>query len=289
MPFHRFPRALLSIGLAAGLGAATLPAQAQDAAAGDGTLIATINGKPYELDLFRVFYAQRLQQAGGENTPELQERAFNEFMNLVVAVQDAEKRELAERQDIQTALELQRMMVLSTAALQAIAEETEVSEDELNQAYEQFKEQAKRTEFKARHILVDDQDKANDLAKQVTKKKAKNFEALAKEHSIGPTADKGGDLGWFDARQMVKPFADALAGLKPGEWTEQPIQTQFGWHVILLEETRDAEAPSLEDARPNLEAAVKRQKVAEQLAELRNAAMVELNEDVVKLKEDAAE
>jgi peptidyl-prolyl cis-trans isomerase C len=177
-------------------------------------------------------------------------------------------------------------MVLSSAALQAIAAETEVTDEELAQAYEQFKEQAKRTEYKARHILVDDQKKAQELAKQVTKKKGKNFEELAKENSLGPTADKGGDLGWFDARQMVKPFADALAKLEPGQWTEEPIQTQFGWHVILLEETRDAEPPSLEEARPNLEAAVKRQKVATKLGEMRDQAMVDLNEEVVKLKEE---
>lgn len=283
MPFPSTPKRLLGAALAAVMLAQ--PALAQDDAAGDETLIATINGEPYTLDLFRTFYAQRLQQAGGENTPDLQERAFNEFMNLVVAAQDAEQRKLTERADVQTALELQRMLVLSQAALQAIAAETEVTDAELKDAYEQFKEQAKRTEYKARHILVDDQDKAKDIAKQVGKKKAKNFEKLAEEHSLGPTADKGGDLGWFDARQMVKPFADAVAQLKPGEWTEQPVQTQFGWHVILLEETRDAEPPSFEDAKPNLQAAVQRQKVATKLAEMRNGAMVDLNEDVVKVEE----
>jgi peptidyl-prolyl cis-trans isomerase C len=289
MQTNRSPKHPLQTALAAGLSLALLAAPAlaqEESQIGDGTLIATINGEPYTLDLFRVFYSQRLQQSEGQNTPEVQERVFNEFMNLVVAAQDAEKRELAGRADVQAALELQRMMVLSSAALQAIASETEVSDAELEQAYEQFKEQAKRTEYKARHILVDDQEKAQELAKQVSKKKAKNFEQLAKENSLGPTADKGGDLGWFDARQMVKPFSDAVAKLKPGEWTEEPVQTQFGWHVILLEDTRDAEPPSLEDAKPSLEAAVKRQKVAAKLAEMRNEAMVELNEDVVKLKEE---
>jgi peptidyl-prolyl cis-trans isomerase C len=289
MPSTSTARRLLGVALAAALGTAALSVPAQDAATDPNTLIATVNGEPYKLDLFRVFYAQRLQQAGGENTPELQERAFNEFMGLVVAAQDAQKRNLAERSDVQAAIDLQRLMVLSTATVQAISAETAVTEDELKQAYEQFKEQAKRTEYKARHILVDEQKKAEDLIKQVNKKKAKNFEALAKENSLGPTAEKGGDLGWFDARQMVKPFADALAELKPGEWTKQPVQTQFGWHVILLEETRDAEAPPMEEAKPTLEAAVKRQKVAEKLAELRNSAMVDLNEEVVKVKEKAAE
>lgn len=278
------PKTLLGAALATALLAQ--PALAQEPAGGDDTLIATINGEPYSLDLFRAFYAQRLQQAGSESSPQLQERVFNEFMNLVVAAQEAAARDLAEQPDVQTSLALQRMLVLSQAALQAIAADTEVSEDELQQAYEQFKEQAKRTEYKARHILVDEQEQAQELAKQVAKKKGKNFEALAKEHSLGPTADKGGDLGWFDNRQMVKPFADAVAELEPGQWTEQPVQTQFGWHVILLEETRNAEPPAFEDAKPQLEAAVKRQKVAARLTEMRNQAMVELNEDVVKIKEE---
>lgn len=278
------PKTLLGAALATALLAQ--PALAQEPAGGDDTLIATINGEPYSLDLFRAFYAQRLQQAGSENSPQLQERVFNEFMNLVVAAQEADARDLAEQPDVQTSLALQRMLVLSQAALQAIAADTEVSEEELQQAYEQFKEQAKRTEYKARHILVDEQEQAQELAEQVAKKTGKNFEALAKEHSLGPTADKGGDLGWFDNRQMVKPFADAVAELEPGEWTEQPVQTQFGWHVILLEETRNAEPPAFADAKPQLEAAVKRQKVAARLTEMRNQAMVDLNEDVVKLKEE---
>jgi peptidyl-prolyl cis-trans isomerase C len=87
---------------------------------------------------------------------------------------------------------------------------------------------------------------------------------------------------------MVKPFADAVAEMEPGRYTEQPVQTQFGWHVILLEDTRLAEPPSFEEAKPQLEAAVRRQKVTEALNELRTAADVELNEDVVKLKEEPA-
>ncbi|WP_295543397.1 peptidyl-prolyl cis-trans isomerase [uncultured Thiohalocapsa sp.] len=284
MPVKPTPKKLLAAALATALLAQ--PVLAQEDASDENTLIATINEQPYSLDLFRAFYAQRLQQAGANNSPQLQEQIFNEFMNLVVAAQEAEQRELAAQREVKASLQLQRMLVLSQVALQAIAAETEVSEDELKQAYEQFTEQAKRTEYKARHILVDDQEKARDLAKQVGKKKGKNFEALAEEHSLGPTADRGGDLGWFDNRQMVKPFADAVAQLKPGEWTEEPVQTQFGWHVILLEETRNAEPPAFEEAKAQLEAAVKRQKVATKLAEMRDQSMVDLNEDVVKLKDE---
>jgi len=251
------------------------------------TAIASVNGQDYSLDLFRVFFTQRLQETNAQNSPAFQEQAFNEFLSLVVAAQEGEKRDLAANAEVQTALELQRLMILSNAALQSIANDAPPTEDELNEAYEKFKEQAQRAEYKARHILVDDQAKAEALIKQLDDSKGEGFEKLAQENSLGPTAEKGGDLGWFDARQMVKPFADALGTLEPGSYTEQPVQTQFGWHVILLEETRTAEPPTFEEAKPTLEAAVKRQKVADALNALREEAKVDLNQDVVKLKEDA--
>jgi peptidyl-prolyl cis-trans isomerase C len=264
---------------------------AQDEAAGAAptadTNIASVNGKDYSLDLFRVFFTQRLQETNAQNSPAFQEQAFNEFLSLVVAAQEGEKRDLATNPDVQTALELQRLMILSNAALQSIANDAPPTDDELKQAYEKFKEQAQRAEYKARHILVDDQAKAEALIKQLDDNKGEGFDKLAKENSLGPTAEKGGDLGWFDARQMVKPFADAVGTLEPGSYTKQPVQTQFGWHVILLEETRTAEPPTFEEAKPTLEAAVKRQKVADALNKLRQEAKVDLNQDVVKLKEDA--
>jgi peptidyl-prolyl cis-trans isomerase C len=260
-------------------------APAQDA----NTLIATVNEKPYQLDIFRAFYNERLTQSRSQNTPEFQEQVFNEFLNLIVAAQEAEKRDLGDNREVKAAIELQRLMVLSSAVLQQIGAEAEITDAELEEAYEQFKERAKRTEYKARHILVDDKAKAEEIIVKLDKADGKGFEDLAKENSLGPTAEKGGDLGWFDARQMVKPFSDAVAKLEPGNYTDKPVQTQFGWHVILLEETRDAEPPSMEEAKPTLEAALRRQKIAEALADMRAAAKIELNTDVVKLKEDETE
>jgi peptidyl-prolyl cis-trans isomerase C len=260
-------------------------APAQDA----DTLIATVNEAPYQLDIFRAFYNERLTQSRSQNTPEFQEQVFNEFLNLIVAAQEAEKRDLDENREVKAAIELQRLMVLSSAVLQEIGTEAEITDAELEDAYEELKERAKRTEYKARHILVDEQAKAEELIAKLDEAKGKGFEDLAKENSLGPTADKGGDLGWFDARQMVKPFSDAVAKLEPGSYTDKPVQTQFGWHVILLEETRDAEPPTMEEAKPTLEAAIRRQKISEALAELRTAAKIELNTDVVKLKDDEAE
>lgn len=260
----------------------------QEAQARDDTLIATVNGQSYDLDLFRAYYGELLQQRGAENSPQLQERAFNEFMNLVVASQEGEKRGLTDNKEVQTALALQRMMVLSAAVLQRIGAEFDPSEADLRQAYDQLVEQSQRTEYKARHILLDDKDKAQALIEQLDAADGEGFAELAEKNSLGPTAEKGGDLGWFDARRMVKPFADAVAEMEPGSYSQQPVQTQFGWHVILLEETRAAEPPSFEEAKPQLTNVLRQQKVAEALTELRNEAEVELNEDVVKLKEEEA-
>jgi len=280
----------LSVLLTALIAAAPGSLLAQDEAATPtataDTNIASVNGKDYSLDLFRVFFTQRLQETNGQNSPAFQEQAFNEFLSLVVAAQEGEKRDLATNADVQTAIELQRLMILSNAALQSIANDSPPTDDELKQAYEKFKEQAQRKEYKARHILVDEKAKAEELIKQLDDSKGEGFDELAKENSLGPTAEKGGDLGWFDARQMVKPFSDALSTLEPGSYTKQPVQTQFGWHVIMLEETRTAEPPTFEEAKPTLEAAVTRQKVADALNELREKAEVDLNQDVVKLKQE---
>jgi peptidyl-prolyl cis-trans isomerase C len=252
------------------------------------TVIATINGVSYPLDVFRVFYNERLQQSQAENTPELQEKAFNEFLKLVVAAQEAKKRGLEQEREVQAALQLQQLAILSAAALQTMAAEATPSEAELAAEYEKFVENSQREEYKARHILVDTEEKARDLIAQLDAKKGQGFAELAKENSLGPTAEKGGDLGWFDGRRMVKPFSDAVAAMKPGQYSKDPVKTQFGWHVILLEETRMAEPPTLEEAKPQLEASIRRAKVLEKLAALFNQATIELNEEVVRKKDSAA-
>jgi peptidyl-prolyl cis-trans isomerase C len=278
----------LPLCIACALGATAALAQDQAAAVDDPTtVIASVNGVDYPLDVFRVFYSERVQ--GNQNTPEMQERAFNEFLNLIVASQQAEKDNLEADREVQAALELRRMMILSAAALQQFGEQAQPSEDEMKKAYAEFVAEAQRTEYKARHILLDDEEKAKDIIKQLQKKKGKNFEKLAEENSLGPTKDKGGDLGWFDSRQMVKPFADAVSEMKVGTFTTEPVQTQFGWHVILLEETRDAEAPTFDEVKPQIEASLKRQMVVEKLGELREGAKVDLNESVVKIKEEGAD
>ena len=275
----------IALVLAALLGAGSCLAEdakeAEAAPAADAN-IATVNGTPYSLDLFRMFYMERMQETEHENDQAFQQQAFNEFMSLVVASQEGERRKLTDDRGVATALELQRLKVMSNAALASMAQEIEVSDDEITKAYEQVKKQAARTEYKARHILVKDEDEAKKLIKELDKKA--DFAELAKKHSLGPTGKSGGELEWFDKGQMVQPFAEAVAAMEPGTYTKEPVQTQFGWHIINLQETRTAEPPKLEDVKPQLTAMVQRQKLGERLAEMRDKAMVELNEEVVQVK-----
>jgi peptidyl-prolyl cis-trans isomerase C len=281
MKTTRIPLLLCAL-LAAGTAVAEDAKDAEAQPPGDDVLIATVNGTPYGLDLFRLFFLERLQQSQGQNSPELQEQAFNEFMSLVVASQEAARRNLAQDPEVGVAIELQRMKILSNAALAAMAEEIEPTEDELKKAYDEIKENASQTEYKARHILVKDEDEAKKIIEEL--EGGADFGDLAREHSLGPTGKNGGELDWFDANQMVAPFSEAVAAMEVGSYTKTPVQTQFGWHVIELQDSRKAEPPSFEDAKPQLVALLKRQKLSAKLAEMRDGAMVELNEEVVKLK-----
>ncbi|QVL48591.1 MAG: peptidylprolyl isomerase [Thiocapsa sp.] len=281
MKTTRIPLLLCAL-LAAGAAVAEDAKDAEAQPQGDDVLIATVNGTPYGLDLFRLFFLERLQQTRGQNSPELQEQAFNDFMSLVVASQEAARRNLEKDPDVGVAIELQRMKILSNAALAAMAEEIEPTEDELKKAYDEIKENASQVEYKARHILVKDEEEAKKMIEEL--EGGADFGDLAREHSLGPTGKNGGELEWFDANQMVAPFSEAVAAMEVGTYTKTPVQTQFGWHVIELQDSRKAEPPSFEDAKPQLAALLKRQQLSAKLAEMRDGAMVELNEEVVKLK-----
>ncbi len=266
---------------------APVAASADAAAAADVPLV-SVNGVAYSLDLFRMFYFERLQQTQAQDTPELQQQAFNEFMNLVVTAQQAEALKLPERHDVQIGLEMQRMRLLSSIALQSMAQEIEPTEEELKKGYDELAKQAKETQYQARHILTKEEAEAKKVIAELDK--GGDFAELAKKHSTGPNAKAGGELGWFTSSQIDnKPFSDAVAALKKGAYTKAPVNTKFGWHVILLEDMRTPEPPSFDDAKPQLIAAYQRAKLGEKLGELRQAAKVDLNEAVVKLKDAPVE
>lgn len=148
-----------------------------------------------------------------------------------------------------------------------------VSEEALNQAYEaEYAKAEPATEYRAAHILVETEEAAQKLIEEI--KGGANFAALAQEHSIGPSGAEGGELGWFGEGVMVPEFFEAVSALEVGA-VSAPVQTQFGWHVIQLNETRIKEKPSLEDVRPELTETLQRQAFESFMASLEAGTEVE--------------
>lgn len=260
-------------------------APAQEAAAAQAdppsdTTIATVNGQQFSLGLFRLFYAERLRAAKAENTPEFQNLAFNEFVNIIVTAQDAKARGLESNPELAYALELQKMQLLSRLVLEQTASTIHPSDTDIKKIYDEQVAKMDRLEYKARHILVKEENEAKKVIKELDG--GKKFEELAKAHSDGPTGKNGGDLGWFDATQMVPAFSEVIVEMKPGTYTKTPVQTQFGWHVILLEETRKMEPPTLESVKPEIVASLQREGLTKYIGELQEKAKVDLNPELIK-------
>jgi peptidyl-prolyl cis-trans isomerase C len=251
------------------------------------TTIATINSEEFSLGLFRLFFVERLRQEKTENTPAFQNQVFNEFVNIVVTAQNATSKGIDKDPTVQNAIKLQELQVLSRLDLQDAARNLAPSDEDLQKTYDDRYGNTKRKEFKARHILVKTEDEAKALIEKLDG--GGDFTELAKESSLGPTGKNGGDLGWFDSKQMVKPFTEAVEGMKPGSYSETPVQTQFGWHVILLEDTREADPPSLDSVKGELNAGIQREALANYVSDLRKNAEVDLNSDLIKATKTDAE
>ncbi|MGD2112724.1 MAG: peptidylprolyl isomerase, partial [Gammaproteobacteria bacterium] len=129
-------------------------------------------------------------------------------------------------------------------------------------------------EYKARHILVETEDEAKDIITRLDD--GVDFSELAKEKSTGPSGPSGGELGWFGAGQMVKPFADAAAAMEKGTYSKTPVQTEFGWHVIMLDDMRDSTPPPFDDVKERLKVLLTNQNLQQHISELRESASIDL-------------
>jgi peptidyl-prolyl cis-trans isomerase C len=193
---------------------------------------------------------------------------------ITVLAQAAVEQGLVEDPLIAVELEYQRLQLLARAVTEQFRSDNAPTEAELRTAYEENLPQFLNTQFKARHILVETENEASALIAELDD--GADFASLAQEHSIGPTGPDGGDLGWFSAESMVAPFAEAVRAATPGVHTGAPVQTRFGWHVILVEEVQEQAAPGLEAVRTDLTAIVERQKLDAYVQSLRDSAAIEL-------------
>lgn len=265
--------ALASLALAAVVAAvvAASPALAQDSA--EDPTVATINGE-------EVLRSEVLELA--ENLPpQYQEQlavVFPQLLEQVIRLRlvasAATEAGLAEDPEVQERLEAQRIDIMRDVYLErALAER--VTDDLVKERYQTLiAENPPAPEIRARHILVETEESAQDLIGQLDG--GADFAELAQEHSTGPSSAQGGDLGYFSDGQMVPAFSEAAFALEAGAHTAAPVQTEFGWHVIKVEDRRTTEPPAFEDVRDQLRADAERDVVQDILRGLRDSAEVEL-------------
>jgi peptidyl-prolyl cis-trans isomerase C len=248
----------------------------QDQQTMDEDTLLTVNGESVSKAMYALYFQDRMRNVPDAKTsPEMQMNVLNELSNVIIAAQDAEKKGIDKRPEVAATLALLRAKLLTQTVIQEYAKANQPTEDQVKTYYEAEYANQSNQEYKARHILVKEEAQAKSLLEELAN--GADFAELAKTHSTGPTGKNGGDLGWFDANQMVKPFADAVAALEKGDYSKEPVQTQFGWHVIKLEDTREAEVPTLEGVRGEIITKLQQQALAGYMQGLRTDSKIVFN------------
>ena len=247
----------------------------QGAGPAKDAVAATVNGTPISESLVGMMLKQRTN-LGRPADPESRKTFIDSLAMQLIISQEAVKKGLDKAPEVVNRIELGRQSVLIDAFVQDYLKNNAVSEDMLKAEYEKIKAQATGTEYKARHILVENEAEAKDIIARL-KKNPKAFEALAKEKSKDRgSKDNGGDLGWFDPRGMVPEFGAAVAQLAKGKFTEEPVKSQFGYHVILLEDSRQQQVQPLEQIKPALMQQMQQQNLKKLFDEMKAKAKIEI-------------
>ena len=237
-----------------------------------GERVATVNGKALPKSEFDLYVANMSRQSGRDVAEEQKSQLLDQYISMQLAAEEAEKAGIEKDQKVRDQLALARLQVLVDAGLQKYLEAHPVQEAELRPEYD-AQVAALPREYHARHILVDDQAAAEAITKEL--KGGADFAKIAAKRSKDSSSKSGGDLGWFTLDTMVKPFADAVKTMQPGQLTDQPVQSQYGWHVIKLEESRATSAPPFDEVKDRVKMIVQRKKLQTHLEDLRKAAKVE--------------
>ncbi|MFL6661224.1 MAG: peptidylprolyl isomerase [Rhizobacter sp.] len=239
---------------------APLAAQAQN--------VAIVNGKPIPKARVDALIGQATKQ-GQQRTPELEKQARDEVVMREMFMQEAEKRGLAASPDYKTQMEFARQTILIRELFEDQKKKNPVTDAEVQAEYDKFKSQATGTEYRARHILVEKEDDAKKLIAQI--KGGAKFEDVAKKNSKDPgSAENGGELDFAKPDAYVPEFGAAMTKLKKGEMTQEPVKSQFGYHIIKLEDTREAQFPPLAEVTPQIKQRLEQQKLAKFRDEVRD-------------------
>ena len=256
---------LQAVAAAALIGALPLSALAQNAA--------IVNGKAVPKARMDVL-AQQLAAAGRPVTPEMQNQLREEIVAREVFMQEAQKQGLDATEDYKNQLELARQAILIRALFENYRKTNAVSDADVKAEYDKFVAANGGKEFKARHILVETEDQAKKIMADL--KKGAKFEDIAKKQSKDPgSGANGGDLDWANPASFVPEFSEAMIKLKKGETTPPPIKTQFGYHIIRVDDIRQAQLPKVEEVKPQITQQLQQQRLQKYQEELRAKAKVE--------------
>lgn len=234
--------------------------------------VATVNGKPVSKSQFDLYVANIARQAGREIPEDQKGQLLDQYISMELAADAAEKAGVTKDQKVIDQAELAKLNVIVDAGLKKYLDEHPVTDAELQAEYDS-QVAGMPKQYHARHILLADKASADAVTAQL--KGGADFAKLAKEKSKDPSAESGGDLGWFTLDTMVKPFSEAVVNLQPGQMTAEPVQTNFGWHVIKLEETRNPAPPAFADAKEQVRGIVQRKRLQAYLEDLRKNAKIE--------------
>ncbi|AZG09143.1 peptidylprolyl isomerase [Pigmentiphaga sp. H8] len=233
---------------------------------------AVVNGKAIPSSRVDQF-VKLLTKQGQPDSPQLREQIREELINREIFLQEADKRGVAKQPEVQAEIDLTRQSVLIRGLFNDFLAKNPVSPQDIQAEYDRVKSAQGDKEYQARHILVENEAQAKDIIAQL--KKGAKFEDLAKQSKDPGSAANGGSLDWAPSSTYVKPFADALAALQKGQTTEAPVQTQFGWHVIRLDDVRPVQFPPLEQLRPQIEESLRQTKLRDFQTSLREKAKIQ--------------
>ena len=235
--------------------------------------VATVNGSPISRDFYEFYIKGITGKTSAELTPQQRELALDNLIRARLVGAQAVKEGLDKSGDSAALLELSRLNVLQQAVSDRYLKDRKPTEQELRAEYETQIADMPRQEYHARHILVATEPFAEKIVARLDK--GEKFDALAKQESMDSSKSNGGDLGWFTPDRMVAEFSGAVMALKAGEYTHKPIQTQYGWHVIQLLDTRELTPPPFDQVRQRLEQVVQNKKFRSYSDELMHNAKIE--------------
>lgn len=234
--------------------------------------VATVNGKPIPKSREDA-WLKFAEQQGQKDSPQLREMVKKELIRREILLEDATKRGIVDKPDVKFQLDLQRQNVIIQALMRDVIEKNPVTAAQIKAEYDKQKAAAGAKEYRARHILVENEADAKAVIDQL--KKGAKFDELAKQKSKDPgSAQRGGDLDWAGPDGFVKPFSDAMVALQKGQYTQTPVQTQFGWHVIQLDDVRDTQFPPLDKVQPQIREMLQQQRVQAYVDSLEKKAVI---------------